>query len=63
MIISIDAFCVDEAKNIDLKKAIPIDVKPCPGHLKDTHCILVMPDMGELVVNREQMANAVQSIV
>lgn len=58
MIISIDAFCVDETKNIDWKRAIPIDVKP----LNDTHCIIVLPDLGELVINKQEFANAVQSI-
>lgn len=58
MIISIDAFCVDEAHEIDWKRAIPIDIK----FLNETHCIIVLPDMGELVINRQQMANAVQSI-
>ena len=58
MIISIDGFCVDEAKNIDWRKPVPIDIKP----LNDTHCILLLPDLGELVINRTQMANAVNSI-
>lgn len=58
MVISIDAWCVDETNNIDWKRAIPIDVKP----LNDTHCIIVLPDMGELVVNKREMANAVQSV-
>jgi len=59
MIISIDAFCFDETKRIDYSKAIPIDIRA----FDLDQCILVIPDVGELVVNRKQLANAVVSAI
>jgi hypothetical protein len=58
MVVCVDAYCVDETRHINWGKALCLEVKAVD---KD-FCIIVVPEAGELVVDRQQVANAVTSV-